>query len=821
MNLNLRMMMNKIVFVLFNLFFSVSIFAQTVDEYFERQAANDFEKLYMSTDREFCFIGDTLWFSPYIIDARSQYLSTDEGNLYVDLINDQGELIEEKNFLLNQGTCSGYLFLDNKVVRTGNYILRAYTDRMKPLGNEYFFKKTIKVNESRLSNNRKDTIADDTKKINLDFYPEGGFLLEGAVNQMAFVARNQNGKRVSFDGELQSSDGALIKVKTDYNGTGSFLFVPRPELKYTIVSENNKRLHYRMPEFRKHGAKIMVLKTTHDDVSILLTTSEKLQDQNYYLAVLHRGEGLNYFKFDKKQLLQPIYLKTDHFAVGIHRLVLLNENFEPLSERLIFINNEVDDFSVVANTEKKEYETREQVNLELSIPELNDDETWARISVAVVSENMFGVHGNLQNIKSYLLLDSELKGQVQTPGLYFVDDDSVSSTRKLDLLMLTNGWSSYLWTNRNEKGNVEIPNASSGLVFDGKVKKIMSGKPYVGSNVFLSCNNEEFKKVEFTKTDANGYFRFDSIFFLDTASVVVQAKNYNNKTKTQLEMHTFGMQHATVDRADYEHIDDIGELSFGSYKLKYLNELALAEFFPDRESKLIEEVKVVGEKQEEIPDNHFRIYSPSATKKLSDIDRSRYPDVFHYIGGGRFSGVRVGYANQISGAEISTATNGNVVIIRGAPASLYLLDGFPVSPDDLYDVPMGNVDVVDIVKGPDTAIFGMKGMGGVVSVFTCNAGNIEPEDEFLPGTLVERILGFERFRAFYNPVYDTINVNSAIPDYRQTLYWNPSVLVNGNDESVSFFTCDNLSNYKVLVEGLTNSGKICLGETGFVVNKRR
>jgi len=206
------------------------------------------------------------------------------------------------------------------------------------------------------------------------------------------------------------------------------------------------------------------------------------------------------------------------------------------------------------------------------------------------------------------------------------------------------------------------------------------------------------------------------------------------------------------------------------------------------------------------------MYTPSESKKLTEITRSSYRNVFEYLNGaGRVAGVR------------ATKDNGNVdiVIIRGEAVGVYLLDGFPVGAEELSNVPMCNIDVVDIIRGADAAIFGMNGGGGVISVFTLDAEISGAEIASIPGTIVEKIKGYEQFRSFYNPVYDKNNVNSVIPDYRQTIYWNPAIFINGTDQSVSFFTCDNLSNYKVLIEGITNSGKICLAETAFVVNKRR
>lgn len=59
-----------------------------------------------------------------------------------------------------------------------------------------------------------------------------------------------------------------------------------------------------------------------------------------------------------------------------------------------------------------------------------------------------------------------------------------------------------------------------------------------------------------------------------------------------------------------------------------------------------------------------------------------------------------------------------------------------------------------------------------------------------------------------------------MPDYRTTLYWNPEVILQNNEAEVSFFTCDNLSEYTIFIEGITGNGKACIGSAGFMVDTK-
>ena len=65
-------------------------------------------------------------------------------------------------------------------------------------------------------------------------------------------------------------------------------------------------------------------------------------------------------------------------------------------------------------------------------------------------------------------------------------------------------------------------------------------------------------------------------------------------------------------------------------------------------------------------------------------------------------------------------------------------------------------------------------------------------------------------KTFASPDYSSDQLReSRIPDYRNTLYWNPSVKPDNNGKaSVGFWTSDNKSDYIISVQGITREGKL-------------
>ena len=136
---------------------------------------------------------------------------------------------------------------------------------------------------------------------------------------------------------------------------------------------------------------------------------------------------------------QTINLSKNLFPNGISKITLLDTLMNPFAERLIFVDDGKPDL-IKLQPNKQEFKPREEVTIAAEALLEPGDSIKSTLSVAVVNRSYFGPDGNSQNIKSYLLLDSELKGAIESPASYFVSDQFHTSAEKLDLLMMVNGW---------------------------------------------------------------------------------------------------------------------------------------------------------------------------------------------------------------------------------------------------------------------------------------------------------------------------------------------------------------------------------------------
>ena len=91
------------------------------------------EKVYVHMDNRSYFIGDTIWFKAYVMNASTLHPTQVSGVLYVELLNDFGAEIDRKKLEIKNGMCNGEFVLNDNY-RTGFYEIRAYTRNMLNFG---------------------------------------------------------------------------------------------------------------------------------------------------------------------------------------------------------------------------------------------------------------------------------------------------------------------------------------------------------------------------------------------------------------------------------------------------------------------------------------------------------------------------------------------------------------------------------------------------------------------------------------------------------------------------------------------------------------
>ena len=822
-------MNTKVVFILPALMaFSFNVASQQIDTWIRDNQKIPVNKLYLHTDREFYHAGETIWLKSYQTDSHSGRLLQGAENIFVRLSDEQGNTVLETNLLSINGQSPGHLYLP-ETIKPGNYLLRAGTQYMLNFGEESYFHKNIAIAvpsrtlrglETRQRNSSTRRMAADVQ-----FLPEGGKLLQGVTNLVAFKATDMNGFGVEVKGSVRDEAGNEVAViGTDYKGMGIFFLKPEAGKKYRATIQG-------FPSFRFHfdslvvaeGIKIQLVNQTTREVTINVTSNTgKYQNKPFFLVSMHRGQVIFYQPFQWLEQNQLLRFSTEMLNGGINQILLLDENLAPVSERLLFCN----DFSlkeISAVPDSQAYSLRSEVKLFLKGGP--GDKEISNLSVAVVHQSAFSEKGPSNHILSSLLIDSELKGFIESPAEYFTDSE-VSALTKQRLLMLTNGWSSYFWNSVPTAGTALPYQTEAGIQLEGKAFHMRSGEPIKNGEITLVVEKDGEMAFLTQNVDKEGKFSFSGLLFNDTADVYIQARKKGSRKKTSIIM--TGQEVLPVSREHISRLKGENEFPAELEKLKY-HQATETEKNSYRKTQ-------PANKQEEISltkDGHFRLYTKADVVIEVAENESSYSNIIDFLAG------------KVAGLDISAgqAVMRGTTNIDGDATPLFLLDGVPLSgkrirglPEQIAEnadedtwesrndalekirsIPMGDIEKVEILKSPQNlTIFGVEGANGVIAVYT-RKGKSEVSENISKGVLEQKILGYSSYRRFYNPRYVPGEQHETMPDYRTTLYWEPQAILH-DDATFSFFTSDQQGKYVVVVEGISETGRICMGTASFLVH---
>lgn len=323
----------------------------------------------------------------------------------------------------------------------GDYTLNVYTRYMHSEQKKFFCKR-IRVG-SYLTEKEEERVKVDAD-YEVDFFPEGGQWIEGELSLVAFKALNSDGLGEDVTGMVLDAHGDTVvdRFETKHLGMGTFPIIYDSKKQYQVVCRNKRGLvkNYDLPVV-KGSFWALKAKWNRETLFVGVQKSAGLPDrEDLYLTVQCRGKVYYSQRWNNSE--EFLRFSSGSLPTGVLHLLLTDKHNVPVSERLVFNRNKKEQVSVSLNTDKGTYAGREQVKITLDVKDKDGQSLSALLSVAV-TDGRFDKGESEQNILSALLLSSDLKGYVESPAGYFAGDDFYRMQGKLDLLMMTQGWSRY------------------------------------------------------------------------------------------------------------------------------------------------------------------------------------------------------------------------------------------------------------------------------------------------------------------------------------------------------------------------------------------
>lgn len=776
--------------------FSTNVFSQKdtsdINRLFENYSNQNYrEKVFLHTDKTVYASGEILWFKCYITDAATHRVSLLSSICYVEILSDDKKPLLQAKIDIDSGMGNGSFKVPSSI-RTGNYIIRAYTNWMKNFDPSFYYEQTVTI----INPNKKATLTKtDTTSYSVTFFPEGGNLVSGLNNTVAFKLTDNYGKGLQGNGIIVNTKNEnVVSFTTGHFGMGTFSFTPVMGGKYSaIIIVNNKTFTTDLPKMYDEGWTMHV-----KDEGKTLSVSVACNISNEHSAFLF-AQTKNSVKFAKIQTLNNgvtnFIINKNDIGDGISQLTIFNENKQPVCERLYF-KKPAQNLQITLTNIKNNYQQRSKVNFTITTNDINN-----KIIDADMSASVFLID-SLQpvpevNMVNYLWLTSELKGPVESPQYYF-ENTGDAVEKATDNLMLTNGWRRFKWEDvlKNTIPAFTFLPETEGHNITGKLSPKTQGIPLGNIDTYLSVPGKYFKFSNSTSSNT-GAIKFTVEKFYGSHEIIVlpalKDSNY----------------HISIDNPFSEKYNDAR-----------IHPLILN---PSLADNIL--LRTIGAQVQ----NNFQAGQTENFLLPSSFDTTAFfgkPEVLYYLDNyTRFPTMEEVMREYVKEVRVKKREKTFLFDVYNLETKTYLND----DPLVLFD----GVPVFDINKVIETDplkirkieivtskfFHGLQQYKGIVSFSTYD----NDLNGYLldPNSLVIEYEGLQLQREFYSPQYNTgADLPGHIPDQRNVLYWFPDIkTVNGKQE-ISFYTSDIPGRYVIAIQGISSFGAAGFGMAGFTVEKK-
>jgi len=813
--------MSKLCTIIFSLFFlcCLNCYPQSIPNNSKKIAegtasflnTSKTEKAYLQFDKPYYAAGDTIYFKAYLTSGEQHQLSNLSGLLHVDLINTHNSIDQSIKLQLDSGITWGDFALPDSLP-AGNYRVRAYTQWMRNNVDMAFFEKTITIGSAaaiQKTNSSKYQPSAPLLKPDIQFFPEGGELVAGIQSKVAFKSVDGNGLGVDIKGAIvDNNDREVTTFQSAHLGMGYFYLTPENGKNYQakIIYQNGQIGLFDLPKPQPAGLTLAVNNDSLPKASVLLSANAEFYRQNShknYVLVIYSGGIITTVncKLDSPVIKLDIFKRKLH--TGVATITLFSAENEPLCERLLFIQN-YDRLNLELNTDKKNYGKREKVIIRLNAANRTGSAAHGNFSASVIDESKVPeVEKDGDNMLSYFLLTSDLKGYVEQPAYYFVDTDQ-SVGKNLDILMLTQGYRRFTWKevlDSTAKPLARQP--EKGIEITGQVKNLFN-KPV--ANGLVTLIPPKGGALSTALTDKDGLFRFSNLIFTDTMHFVLSAVNSKNKNDTKINVFNNNNQPAVIPifQSNQTFKDSLSGVFL---KNERLQQQELLNNGIGRGTML----KQVNIREKKLDDQ----YTTESLAGAGHADQVMHAEELERIEGplaisldGRLRGVTfVG-----NGSFRTPYLTLSLMSSMGASAPkkmLVVIDGAEVDANDINYLTAADVETVEVLKYASASIYGVEGAGGVLVITTKQSRGIKAKDIGSTGILPIAVAGFYKAREFYSPKYDANNLLTKQKDLRSTIYWQPELKTDKNGNAAfEFYNADGTGTYKVTIEGIDKDGNI-------------
>ncbi|OQP67760.1 hypothetical protein [Niastella populi] len=776
------------------------------------------EKIYVHFDKPAYNTGETIWFKSYLFAGIMP--SPISRNFYAEILDQSGKVLQQKVLPIYEGSSAGHFDLPANLPPT--IVFRAYTSWMLNFDTTFLFSKTIRILNKTVpvappgataakqpagSKQGGAAAGSIPAAVSLRFFPEGGDLVTGIESVVAVKITDLYGLPVNAEGVIKDASGAAAAVfTTTHDGMGRFTIEPKAgKTYYAEWTDEKKQTHKTpLPVAKATGVVLQCAPTGNRQAFIIKRSQESPENlKTLYLLGYFNSQVVYKARLNLAQnFMVSGSIPLEGIPTGIMQMTLFDANWNPLAERISFVNKEDYFFTTKVVPVAKSTERRAKNTLVIDVP----DTLKTNLSIAITDAGLTKADPDADNIVSHLLLSGDLRGYIHNPYYYFTgNDDTVRA--HLDLVMLTNGWRRFKWDElaagklpviKFPRENYLALNATLTGVLPSQVPKNTQ------INVFLQAKDSS-RQLFFLAIDSTGKFKQDGLVFFDTVSVFYQFNNSKHLANKAIVNFTNGTLKAPAiikpDTAWRVPMPlDTSLLNRGKY---FASEAERLKPELEKKVKVLETVTVKARqktKQQQMDERYtsglFSGGDATTFDLTDDVSAMGAMNIFSYLQG------------RVAGLQINTGGGGSQLQWRGATPSLFLNE-MPVDVSAIENIPVTDIAYVKAFRPPFFGAMG-GGAGGAIAIYTKKGGDVSSSTTNVGGLDKSRLTGYALPKEFYSPDYSRESAQNELPDIRTTIYWAPYLLTDKNNHKITlnFYNNDVSKRLRIILEGMNEDGQL-------------
>jgi hypothetical protein len=299
------------------------------------------------------------------------------------------------------------------------------------------------------------------KKLQVEFFPEGGRLVAWVPNRVYFQATTALDKPAELKGRIVDDRGRMVVSHVETlndpdqpgvnQGMGSFTLTPEPGRRYELKIDLPLGIEGRheLPGVDADGVVLSVPDgVTKDGAPIRVNLWSGQLDRSLLVGAYCRGRLMAQRQVEaKKGRMGEIELRPQAGAGGVYRITVFEmvngdpSHLEPRAERLIY-RVCPEHLNIAIRPEKARYSPGERVKLQLQAHNEKGQPAAAVLMLAVTDKSLLKLAEEkaFQVLPTHFLLMTEVRRPEDLEFADFLLSDHPKASQALDLVLGTQGW---------------------------------------------------------------------------------------------------------------------------------------------------------------------------------------------------------------------------------------------------------------------------------------------------------------------------------------------------------------------------------------------